>query len=103
MRNYADSKLSLSEVFEQWIENEDITDIPRDAICNILKEFTGQEVAAILYRFRERLTYSQIELRLGVTKERALQILSKALRKLRYRSGGVVRKIDNNRLEVGDI
>ena len=98
MRSYVDSRLLLYEVLGSWGENDDTPDISQDNIHNILRECTEREAAAVLYRFGERLPYSQIGLRLGVTKERARQILYKALRKLRHplRLGGDIRKIDSD-------
>ena len=84
MRSYEDTKLLLCEVFGLWGENEDVPDISQDTIRNILKDFTEKEATAVFCRFGERLTYSQIGLRLGVTKQRVRQILCAALKKLRH-------------------
>ena len=99
MRSYVDTKLLLSEGL--WGENEGATDIYQDATHNIFKEFTEKEVAAIIYRFGERLTYSQIGLKLGVTRQRVHQILHKALSKLKHplRSGENIRKVDSNDID----
>ena len=103
MRSYVDTKFLFCEVFRLWGENEDVPDISQETIRNILKELTEKEAAAVSYRFGERLTYSQIGLRLGVTKERVRQILCKALKKLRHplRLGGDVRKIDSD--DIGNL
>ena len=98
MRNYIDSKFLLCEVFGSLGKIEDVPDISQNSIHNILKGLTEKEAAAVLYRFGEGLSYSQIGLRLGVTKERISQILHKALEKLKQpiRFSGDVRKIDND-------
>jgi transcriptional regulator with XRE-family HTH domain len=103
MRNYIDSKLLLCEVFGSLGEIEDAPDISQNTIRNILKGLTEKEAAAVLYRFGEGLSYSQIGLRLGVTKERISQILHRALKKLRQplRLGGDVRKIDSD--DIGNL
>ena len=98
MNTYACSRLLLSEVSRLWDENGHVHDISQDTISNIFKEFTEKEAAAVSYRIGEQLTYSQIGLRLGITKQRVRQILSKALKKLRdpMRLGVVVRKVDDD-------
>jgi DNA-binding CsgD family transcriptional regulator len=103
MRNYIDSKLLLCEVFGSLSENEDVPDISQNTIHNILKGLTEKEAAAVLYRFGEGLSYSQIGLRLGVTSERISQILHKALKKLKQplKLGGDVRKIDSD--DIGNL
>ncbi len=103
MRSYIDTKLLLCDFFGLWGENEDIPDISQGTIRSILKDFTEKEAAAILYRFGERLSYSQIGLRLGVTRQRVQQILCKALRKLRHllRLGRDIRKIDSD--DIGNL
>jgi predicted DNA-binding protein (UPF0251 family) len=100
MRRDLDTKVLLCEVFELQGGDYDLPDISQDTILNILKEFSEKETAAILYRFVDRLTYSQIGLRLGVTRQRVCQILCNAKKKLRHQLTllGDVREIDSDNI-----
>ena len=83
MNIYAGSRPLLSEVFRLWDENGIVDDISQGTISNIFRGFTEKEAAAVSYRFGERLSYSQIGTRLGITKQRVRQILSMAVKKSR--------------------
>ena len=91
------------EPFESFETLEDSYEMPevldyeiKDAISNAVSKLTPREQLAIKGRFFDDLTlgqigwsFGQLEGDYGVSEERARQILSKALRKLRHFSMGL--------------
>tara|TARA_X000001036_G_scaffold400965_1_gene405690 strand:+ start:241 stop:669 length:429 start_codon:yes stop_codon:yes gene_type:complete len=89
------------EPFESFETLEDSYEMPevldyeiKDAISNAVSKLTPREQLAIKGRFFEGLTFWQIggsfrQVDHGVSEERARQVLSKALRKLRHFSMGL--------------
>jgi DNA-directed RNA polymerase alpha subunit len=79
-----DSQYLMREVFGLWGNEIDCPVIAEGVVEKALETLPEREVAAVKCRFAERLTYEKMGERLGVTKERAKQILRNAMRKLRH-------------------
>jgi|TARA_R110000796_G_scaffold103322_3_gene212569 RNA polymerase sigma factor (sigma-70 family) len=85
------------ETLEETYELPEVFDYEiKDAISNALSKLTPREQLAIKGRYFENLTlgqigwsFGQLEGDYGVSQERARQILSKALRKLKHPSLGL--------------
>ena len=95
--NYKEEPFEVFETLEETYELPETFDYEvKDAISNALSKLTPREQLAIKGRYFDDLTlgqigwsFGQLEGDYGVSQERARQILSKALRKLRHPSMGL--------------
>ena len=90
-------QVPIEDIEEETYELPEVFDYEiKDAISNALSKLTPREQLAIKGKYFDDLTlgqigwsFSQLEGNYGVSEERARQILSKALRKLRHPSMGL--------------
>ncbi|MCD7763645.1 MAG: sigma-70 family RNA polymerase sigma factor [Lachnospiraceae bacterium] len=72
---------------------QDLSDDQMQGLDMVLHQLKERERIALLYRYKDRMTYREIGQKYGVTRSRIEQMLSKCLRKLAHPSrwGYVVR------------